>query len=386
MAENNRHFDVLGLILVLLGLAYAGFAIYWGANTEWSPHTDYYVQQILNHNGKYIATFETQAGSVGIVDLKGRYAYVKVDSDGLINAAYLLPEMNLVGVARKDSYTYLLSVSGKHASIFRIGSAGMDRFDYNLDLWTLRSTSRVQISDSPVFYVPGTWRNHYGVLRLDFSEINNPVARVFYDVPTSDFIRDGDSIYFQSPQGRLHELAIRGKTATDYRILITGSPLSARDGIVAVQSEKGVGYVEINGNTANAIILDGTKGNAVVTDFGTFISDNGKFYAVTGHDKNSLRVLVADFPFEPYSYIQGTAEYEILGTYAADPAYIHGTFDFPHCPQNFVAIDANVTFITAPVERVSSVRGVLTPINYEGNTSVALTPAKLSVDFPCYSP
>jgi|GEM_PF-7011592 len=39
MAEDNRHFDVLGLILVLLGLAYAGFAIYWGTNTEWSPHT-----------------------------------------------------------------------------------------------------------------------------------------------------------------------------------------------------------------------------------------------------------------------------------------------------------------------------------------------------------
>ncbi len=386
MGERNKHFDALGLLLVLLGIAYAGFAIYWGANTEWSPHTDYYVQQILNHSGKYVAMFAAQNGLIGIAELDGRYAYVRVGEDGLVRYAYLLPDMNLAAVAGLQNMVYLLSVSGKHASVFLVDGKGAQRFDYNLDLWALHRPAHVQITESPIFYVPGTWRDHYGVLQLDFSEINNPVARVFYDVPVTDITRDKDSIYYQSPQGRLHELAIHGRTAIDYKILITGSPLFARNGTVAIQSEKGAGFVELNGNVAYATILDGIRGNAVVTDYGTFISCAGKLYAVTGRDKNSLRVLVADFPFEPNAYSQGTTDYEILGTYAADPAYIHGTFDFPHCPQNLRAIDANVTFITAPVERITRVVGVLTPINYEGNAYVPVKPVKLSVDFPCYSP
>jgi len=209
---------------------------------------------------------------------------------------------------------------------------------------------------------------------------------VFYDVPVSDLVREQDTIYFQSTQGFLHELSIRGKTATDYRILIRARPLSAHDDAVGVNAEKGAGYVTVNGNVANAIILDGTYGGALVTDYGTFISSNGQLYAVMGDDKNSLRVYRSTTPFLAYAYFHSPTEYAVLGTYASDPAYIHGTFDFPHCPKNFTAVDANVTFVTAPVERESTIRGVLTPINYDGNKDVPVTPVKLSVDFPCYSP
>jgi len=320
------------------------------------------------------------------VELDKKYAYTQISSEGLITWAYILPEMNLTATAYTRDGMYLLSVSGKHLSLFRVGPHGVKRFDYNLDLWSLHPTTTIQQSDSLVFYLPGTWRDHYGVVRIDLSDINAPVARVFYDIPVSDLIRERDNIYFQGLQGYLHELSIRGREATDYRILVKAKPLSAHSGKVGVKSESGAGYVEVSENMANAVILDGKYDGALVTDYATFISSNTGLYAVTGEDKNSLRVYKSTTPFVAYSYFHSPTEYAILGTYASDPAYIHGTFDFPHCPKNFTAIDANVTFVTAPIDRISTVTGILTPINYEGNANVPITPVKLSAEFPCYSP
>jgi len=386
MAENNKRFDVVGLLLVLLGIAYAGFAIYWGTNTEWSPHTDYYIQQILNHDGRYVAMFFSQNGLEAIVQINKKYIYAHISPDGLIKNAYILPNQNIVGIARRGNDVYLLSVSGKYAYLFRLGKNSVERFEYKLDLWSLRAISIPQQSDSLVFYVPGTWRDHYGVLRLDFSEINEPEARVFYDIPVADLVREKDNIYFTGIQGNLHELTVRGKVATDYRILVKGQPTSAYGEKVGIKTHNSAGYVEVNGNVANAILLDGANGNAIVTDHGVFVSTGGQLYAITGKDKNSLRVYRSTAPFLAYAYSFSPAEYAILGTYAADPAYIHGTFDFPHCPKNFATIDANVTFITAPVDRIGTIRGVLTPINYMGSKKLKETTTKLSVDFPCYSP
>ncbi|NPA76834.1 MAG: hypothetical protein GXN93_03710 [Candidatus Diapherotrites archaeon] len=388
MAEGERRFDVVGIILVLVGLAYAGIAIYLGTNTAWSPHTDYYIQQIVGVTGSYLwmAPSSQESGLQAILRANGRYVYVHLAPDGLVKGAYVLPDMNFVGATVYKGHTYLVSADGHFIDLYVVYGSKLRHYRYYCDLWALRPLSAPQRgAGSPIFYFAGSWQGHSGVLRVDFADLNSPEARVFYDIPTSAVVRYANVIYFTGSDGFVRDVDLTGKSVTVYKTAIRADPVDAGDGTVAVLSGERAGVVYLSGNSANAFLLDGIRASsAVVTEFGAFVSAPSGIYVISGRDKNDLRIYFSDSPLVLEGYLQNPADYEIYGSYAHDPAYIRGSFDFPRCPVNFAPVYANVTYIIAPRERAGKIVGVLTPLELNATSPLLLRQVSLHTDFPCY--
>ncbi len=388
MADDGRHFDAIGILLVVLGVAYAAVAIYFGSNVAWSPHTDYYVQQIVASSGKYLAFGQTSAGDyLAVLKIAGKYAYADIRPDGIPRFSYYLPDMNLCAVLSYRGRTYFVAASGKDLYLISPHGGRITVRKYVFDLWSVSCPQNVAVLDRPVVYLSGSWLNHYGILRVDFSDMNSPEARVFYDVPHTHLLQTDDGVAFLNESGFFTVGVPRGRALSFSYAPVKLSPMAFRAGVFGVAGMDGAGVLAVHGDSVDGVVLKGLSPRGfAVTDYGTFISSGRSMYVVQGQDKNNLRVLASSFDFAPAGYASFPANYVIYGSYASDPAYIRGTVEFPHCPNNFHPVDANVVFVVAPFEPLSKVSGKLTPIELNKVVNISLQPVELHADFPCYSP